>query len=214
MHGYFLRSGRREIPIIFKVDRDRDGRSFSARRVAAVQDGEVIFDLTASFHLDRSGAEYTLPLRADIPGPDASVEEPWADNFPLAEARVAPGAPSTVGGIQRGPAIWIRTRERLADDRLIHCCALTYMSDIGSGFRNVDIPGLPRGGASLDHSMWFRTPIRADEWSLMELWPFMAGGSRGLYGGSIHSAEGIHGIMLTQEMLLKHPTQHDQLRGG
>ncbi len=203
MHGYFLRPGQRSRPVIFHVERDRDGRSFSARRVTAVQDGAVIFDLSASFHVDEPGAEYTMPMLADLPDPDVCKGEPFTNNFPSATVRIVPPTFTDKFGNEISSTLWVRAREPLGDDRLTHCCALAYMSDISTGFVSTDVPGLPRGGPSLDHAMWFRTPIRADQWVLLHMWPLMAGGSRGLYAGSMHQQDGTMGVMLTQESLLR-----------
>lgn len=206
MHGYFLRTGWRARPIVFKVERDRDGKSFSARRVSALQNGEVIFDLTASFHVEEEGGEYGLAMPADVPPPDACRPEPYTFNFPSADARPVPPLRADRHGHQISPRVWIKTHERLPDDRLTHACALAYLSDIGTGFALVDVPRLPTGGPSLDHAVWFRTALRADEWNLLDLWPLMAGGARALYCGSIHSADGTLGAMLTQEALMR-PSQ-------
>jgi acyl-CoA thioesterase-2 len=202
LHGYFLRPGIRARNVIFKVERDRDGRSFSARRVSAVQDGAVIFDLTASFHIDEPGAEYTTPI-GDAPSPDDCRPEPFEHNFPRADARVVPPTFIDAQGHELSSTMWLRVREKLADDRLTHCCALAYLSDIGTGFLSTDVPGLPRGGPSLDHAMWFRAPIRADEWVLHRMLPLQAGGARGLYTGSMFQHDGTLGITIVQESLLR-----------
>lgn len=90
MHGYYLRPGWRNRPVIFRVERDRDGRSFSARRVSAVQNGAVIFDLAASFHVDEVGSEYSMPITDNMPAPEVCAIEAFSDNFPLAEVRIVP----------------------------------------------------------------------------------------------------------------------------
>jgi len=86
---------------------------------------------------------------------------------------------------------------------LTHACAVAYVSDLGSGFGQVDVPDLPAGGPSIDHSLWFHDPIRADAWMLLELWPLKASSSRGVYSGSLRSEDGRLGVLLTQEMLLR-----------
>jgi len=78
---------------------------------------------------------------------------------------------------------WVRVNEPWPDDRLGRACVLTYVSDLGSGFGQVEVEGLPAGGPSIDHSLWFHDPIRADEWMLLELWPLKAASSRGVYSG-------------------------------
>jgi acyl-CoA thioesterase II len=205
LHGYFLRPGWRNHPVIFNVERDRDGRSFSARRVSAVQNGEVIFDMTASFHVAERGGLYTPAIVDALPPPETCRREVFNDNFPLAEARMVPPTQADSFGNQVSPTIWLRISEELGEDPLNHCCAITYLSDIGSGFAALDVPDLPTGGPSLDHAMWFREPLRADRWVLLHMWPLMAGGARGLYAGSIHQQDGTLGAMITQESLLRPP---------
>jgi acyl-CoA thioesterase-2 len=203
MHGYFLRPGMRSRPVIFKVERDRDGRSFSARRVSAVQDGSVIFDLTASFHIDEPGGQYAIAIRDDAPPPESCRAEPFNHNFPQADARLVPPTVTDDEGRELSSTLWLRVRQPLGDDRLIHSCALAYLSDIGTGFLSTQVEGLPRGGPSLDHAMWFRTPIRADDWVLHHMWPLQAGGARGLYAGTMHQHDGTLGVTITQEALLR-----------
>jgi acyl-CoA thioesterase-2 len=214
MHGYFLRPGRRNRPVIFKVERDRDGRSFSARRVSAVQDGEVIFDMTASFHVAEPGGEFAIPVREGLGEPDAYDEDTTIDNYPLAEVRLVPPTWDDGQGHSLSPTMWVRIRETLSDDPLIRCCALAYLSDIGTGFSTVEVLGLARTGPSLDHAIWFREPIRVDEWVLLHMWPLMAGGARGLYLGSMHGRDGRLGAMLTQEGLLREPQRAPDRSGG
>lgn len=203
LHGYFLRVGRRDRPVLFKVDRDRDGRSFSARRVVAVQDGEVIFDMTTSFHRHEYSGEYGPPMREGLPGPGSDLPERLSAT--ITAGIVAPIPPTRINrfGDAISDRFWVKTKDHLGDDPIIQACALTYLSDIGSGFALVDIPDLPLGGPSLDHSLWFRSPIRVDDWCLLDLSPMMAGGARGLYRGTIHSADGVLGAMVAQEMLLR-----------
>jgi acyl-CoA thioesterase-2 len=203
LHGYFLRPGIREQPVIYKVERDRDGKSFSARRVVAVQEGSVIFDLTASFHVEEQGGQFAVPMPTGLPEPDECDPEPFNANFPNADARVVPPTLPDPDGRHVSSTIWLKMREPLSHDRLTHACALAYLSDIGTGFLSTDVPGLPRGGPSLDHAMWFRAPIRADEWLLHHMWPLQAGGARGLYAGSMYQPDGTLGVTITQEALLR-----------
>ncbi|MCU1398321.1 MAG: acyl-CoA thioesterase [Acidimicrobiales bacterium] len=203
LHGYFLRPGLPAQPVIFAVERDRDGRSFSARRVRAMQNGAVIFEMTASFHIDEAGGTYEMPIRDGLIDPESCVPEPHSANFPRADARVVPPTQVDDAGNHYSSTVWLRAVDPLGDDRLTHCCALTYLSDIGSGFMTLDRTDLPRGGPSLDHSMWFHGAIRADAWTLLHMWPLMAGGARGLYAGSMHQQDGQLGAMVTQEILLR-----------
>ncbi len=200
LHGYFLRRGRVDRPVILHVDRDRDGGSFSARHVRAVQDGEVIFSMIASFHALEDSATFDAVTTRGGTDPAQLPERP---SGLLVEVREV--TPTTIGEgqIRHSDVLWVRAASRLPDDPLVHACAVTYVSDLGSGFGQVDVPGLPAGGPSIDHSVWFHEPIRADEWMLLELWPLMASSSRGVYSGSLRSEDGRLGAVLTQEMLLR-----------
>ncbi|MGZ6967822.1 MAG: acyl-CoA thioesterase [Acidimicrobiia bacterium] len=200
MHGYFLRPGLVDRPVILHVDRDRDGGSFSARHVRAVQDGEVIFSMVASFHAREESA--TFDAVATRGGADPATLAARPSPF-LVEVREV--TPTRIGGgqVRHSDSLWVRASSPLPDDPLVHACAVTYVSDLGSGFGQVDVPGLPAGGPSIDHSLWFHEPIRADEWMLLELWPLKASGSRGVYSGSLRSGDGRLGALLAQEMLLR-----------
>ena len=200
LHGYFLRPGRVDRPVILHVDRDRDGGSFSARHVRAVQDGEVIFSMVASFHAREESATFdAVPTRG---GPDASTLPARPSPF-LVDVREVTPTRIGDGQVRHSDSLWVRASTPLPDDPLVHACAVAYVSDLGSGFGQVDVAGLPAGGPSIDHSLWFHEPIRADEWMLLELWPLKATGSRGVYSGSLRSVDGRLGVLLTQEMLLR-----------
>ncbi len=200
LHGYFLRPGLVDRPVILHVDRDRDGGSFSARHVRAVQDGEVIFSMLASFHArEESGTFDAVATRG---GADPATLAARPSPF-LVEVREVTPTRIGDGQVRHSDSLWVRASSPLPDDPLVHACAVTYVSDLGSGFGQVDVPGLPAGGPSIDHSLWFHDPIRADEWMLLELWPMKASGSRGVYSGSLRSEDGRLGALLTQEMLLR-----------
>ena len=200
LHGYFLRPGLVDRPVVFHVDRDRDGGSFSARHVRAVQDGEVIFSMVASFHTREDSATFdAVPTRG---GPPASTLAVRPSPF-LVEVREITPTRIGDGQVRHSDSLWVRASDALPDDPLVHACAGAYISDLGSGFGQVEVTGLPAGGPSIDHSLWFHEPIRADEWMLLELWPLKASGSRGVYGGSLRSADGSLGVLITQEMLLR-----------
>ncbi|HVM65923.1 MAG TPA: acyl-CoA thioesterase domain-containing protein [Acidimicrobiales bacterium] len=205
LHGYFLRPGRIDRPVILHVDRDRDGRSFSARHVAAVQDGEVIFSMLASFHVDEPSAELDAVARAE-PVPDvggAAAFGGQARPVLLLEVReVEPPAAPGDDGIAPD-RLWVRAAHPLPKDRLVQACAVAYISDVGSGFRQVRRPGLPAGGPSIDHAVWFHAPVEADQWLLLELQPAKAAGARGVYVGSLRDATGRLAALIAQEMLLR-----------
>jgi len=104
--------------------------------------------------------------------------------------------------------LWVRAGRDFPDDVSFHACVQTYISDYGSGFALADLPGLARGGPSLDHCMWFHHPIRLDDWVLLDLWPLRASSARGTYMGTIHDRAGRLGSVIAQESLLRpHPEQ-------
>jgi acyl-CoA thioesterase-2 len=198
LHGYFLRPGTPDRPVLYRVDRDRDGRSFSARHVSAIQDGAVIFSMLASFHVDEPSATFDDAPAGSTVRPDDVEPGGWDG---LLEIRAV--TPHDLAERRVSDTIWVRSRVPLGDDPLVQACALTYISDLGSGFGQRRPPELPPGGPSIDHAIWFQAPIRADEWVLLSLAPAKAGGSRGVYVGSMRDESGALGAFLTQEMLLR-----------
>jgi acyl-CoA thioesterase II len=197
LHGYFLRPGRPDLPVILEVDRDRDGRSFSARHVVAVQDGAVIFSMIASFHAERPGPGFDGAAHSDAPAPEDTPPARWS---PLLDVREI-----TRTDVERRvftDRFWVRSAVALGDDPLMHWGGLTYLSDLGSGFGQQDRALLGVGGPSVDHAMWFQEPIRADEWVLVDLRPVKARAARGVYQGSMRSRVGTLGATLLQETLL------------
>ena len=199
LHGYFLRPGRADRPVILHVDRDRDGRSFSARHVRAVQEGEVIFSMLASFQHDEPSATYDAVRTSTPPPPDPDAT---GRGDHITEMR--PITPMQIEGerITYPDALWIRVKEPLPDDRLLRACALTYASDMGSGFGQLRVDGLPSGGTSIDHTCWFHADIAVDDWLLLELQPHKAGGARGVYTGGLRDRNGTLGLFCSQELLL------------
>lgn len=200
LHGYFLRPGMVDRPVIFHVDSDRDGGSFSARHVRAVQAGEVIFSMLASFHVPADGSTFDDVPRGGRPDPEGlSARHPamFVDAREVTRTRIEGDR------VIFSDCLWVRTVEPLPDDPVTHACVLTYVSDFGSGFGQVDVPGLAPGGPSIDHSVWFHEPIRADDWMLLELQPSKAHSERGVYRGSISTRDGTLGLVLAQEMLLR-----------
>jgi acyl-CoA thioesterase-2 len=201
LHGYFLRPGQVDRPVLLHVDRDRDGGSFSARHARAVQDGEVIFSMLASFHTPEESPVFDGVTTNGGPDPDSlpAMRSPL-----LVDVREVTRTRISESQMRHSDRFWIRTPTPLSDDPLEHACAITYCSDLGSGFGQVETEGLAPGGPSIDHSIWFHEPIRADKWMLVELWPAKAANARGVYHGSLRSADGRLGAMFTQEMLLRH----------
>ena len=160
----------------------------------------MIFSMLASFHVDQPGEEFDAAPNALWPFEDTVQGSSF-----LLEIRT-PAALRTDDGTPSFPDfIWIRATHTLPDDRLSQAAALTYISDLGSGFGQVRQPGLPLGGPSIDHTVWFEAPIRVDDWVQLNVWPVKAGGSRGLYHGAIRDQQGRLGATLAQEMLLRPP---------
>ncbi len=224
MHAYFLLPGDPKVPIIYDVDRIRDGKSFTTRRVIAIQHGHPIFSMSVSFHNDETGFTHQAPM-PDVPGPEELPSE--AD----VRERILPMMPDPVRRyyererpIELRPVeyerylgkkfesgrfhIWIRTTGRLPDDPAIHQCVLAYASDMTL----LDTVLVPHGrtlfekdfvAASLDHALWLHRPFRADDWLLYaqdspNLW-----GARGLARGLIFKRDGTLVASVAQEGLVR-----------
>jgi acyl-CoA thioesterase-2 len=107
------------------------------------------------------------------------------------------------GRFFQSDTLWVRSRDALPDDRYIQACALVYLSDLSTGFGELDAPGVGGGGASIDHVMWFHEPVRSDEWVLLHHWPDKARGNRGVYHGAMHNQAGRLAATLNQEVLFR-----------
>jgi acyl-CoA thioesterase-2 len=205
LHGYFLRSGSAARPTVFEVYRDRDGQSFSARRVVAIQGGKVIFNMSASFASPRAGAEHDASLMPDVPAPDAmpTVEHPYHVSM---ETR-----PASADQLDwRVPTrFWCRSAVELPDDDLVHACVLTYMSDLSTGLIPLE-GGDTETGPSLDHAVWFHRRPRLDDWVLIDLEAQTVAGGRGWYTGAFYSAAGVRLASIAQEALF---AMHDRAQG-
>lgn len=211
LHGYFLRPGQDEAPTILKVERLRDGASFTTRGVEALQDGEVIFSLTASFHKDEVGGVFETPIAADIPSPEellageASTETLWGVDSPFERVEVPEFSHARMSQEPRR-AMWIRLRSSLPDDPVLHASALTFLSDFGVlGAVRAAIGDIQRPimGASLDHAVWFHRRARVDEWLLYDVHARAGGGARGLGIGTMHTVAGEHVATTAQEGLVR-----------
>jgi acyl-CoA thioesterase-2 len=200
LHGYFLRPGLTDRPVVLQVARDRDGRSFSARRVVAVQDGEVIFSMLASFHVGENSG--VLDEVDDMSVPDPETCEAFPNGL-LLEMRPVTKTEIVDGRQLYSDSLWIRPSDPLPADPLTNACALTYMSDLGTGFGRVGREDLGTGGPSLDHALWFHEPIAADDWVLLHMWPSKAISARGVYHGSMRDRDGRLGVLVAQEHLLR-----------
>lgn len=198
LHGYFLRPGNASQPTLFRVECDRDGRSFSARRVVALQQGKVIFNMSASFHVREQGPDAQVPAMPAVTAPEHSrpyqlgrlqsfenrvVEQPYPDtSFPV--------------------RFWSRCTEAPGEDELLHTCVLAYLSDISSGVVPFN-DATHHSSASLDHAVWFHRPVTTDDWVLMDLVPRSISNGRGWYTGSLFQRGGSLVASLAQENLFR-----------
>ncbi|WP_327355892.1 acyl-CoA thioesterase II [Streptomyces sp. NBC_01304] len=226
LHAYFLRAGDPGAPIVYMVDRIRDGKSFTTRRVVAVQHGQPIFHLSASFQTYEEGLEHQDDMP---PAPDPETLPTAAEMLPrhlpadvaarlvkargAVDLRYAEVPPWGSVGTPREPRsqVWFRTNGKLADDPLLHVCLATYVSDMTL----LDSVLLAHGrggwavgdvvGASLDHAMWFHRPFRADEWLLYDQESPSASGGRGLGQARIYTQDGRLAITVIQEGVVRVP---------
>ena len=224
VHGYFLRAGDLKAPIVFFVDRPRDGGTFTSRRVTAIQHGEAIFHLSASFHVAEPGLDHqsAMPAVADPETltPELERLRARADTLPPALRAVLTQdrpidyrtpEPAPAGSPEaRDPSryAWFRVIERLPDDPIIHQAVMAYASDYGflpTALRPHEVtyrdPRLFL--ASLDHSIWMHRPFRTDEWLLYVMDSPSAAGARGFVRGQVFSREGTLVASVAQEGLVR-----------
>ena len=201
IHGYFLRAGRNDRPTIMVVDRDRDGGSFSARHVNAIQDGEVIFSALTSFHTEETSVEFEEPaLAIACAGPDDVEPSDGTRHHAFFDLRHLP--PGDVGDWSTS-RLWARPLAQLPDDPVTRACVLTYLSDMGWAFHAVQDGGARVGGPSLDHAVWFQRSFPVDDWVLLDLTPLSVSGARGVYTGTMRHHDGALAALLAQETLLR-----------
>lgn len=225
LHGYFLRPGDPTVPILYEVDRIRDGRSFNTRRVVAIQHGRAIFNMSVSFQVSEEGEEYHLPM-PDVPTPSELTD--WAeyittisDDIPedLAHWFNRPRPIETrpvkihhpFKPVVEDPPInqlWFRASAPVPNDQALQQVLLTYAVDMWL----LDCSTYPHGYqfsdenmqmASLDHSMWFLRPFRADEWLLLDAECIATSGSRGMNRSNIFTADGRLIASANQEGLMR-----------
>jgi acyl-CoA thioesterase-2 len=197
LHGYFLRRGDAAMPTLFQVDRDRDGHAFSARRVVAIQRGEVIFSAAVSFADPATGMDRQAPELPEVTGPEESLTWVVPRMFSL-EVRIPPE-----DGITAWPArFWSRFTTAIGDDVLLNAAALTYLSDVSADLHSFSTDGfIP--AASLDHAVWFHHPARLEEWMFTDHTARTIAGNRGLYTGSLFDSSGRLVASIAQEALYK-----------
>ncbi|MEN9504590.1 MAG: acyl-CoA thioesterase [Actinomycetota bacterium] len=225
LHAYFLLPGDPATPIVYEVDRIRDGRSFATRRVVAIQHGRAIFNLQASFHINEPGPDHQIVMPDDVPDPESLPDfktrmAPFKDRLgewyerprPIDLRYVGDDPFTRQGTAATGQRVWMRGNGVLPDDPTLHACIVTYASDMTLLDTTVlpfglswDSPGLQM--ASLDHAMWFHRPFRADDWLLYDQSAISSGVGRGLAGGAIFTRDGTLAVTVVQEGLARVTTQ-------
>ena len=227
LHGYFMRPGDPRRPLVYEVERLRDGHSYSTRRVTAIQRGEAVFTLSASFKRPEESPERQremplLPGPEGLPNPYAAwaeggPESYWATSGRLTlDMRIMPpgteGLPGRPAGVEE-QFVWLKSASKLAaDDALLHVCALAYLSDLtlaSTAALHLQLPRSQRQEpptvnlASLDHAMWFHRPFRADEWLLFAQRSPSASDGRGLAQGEFYTRDGRLVASVVQEALVR-----------
>ncbi|AGB43577.1 acyl-CoA thioesterase II [Mesorhizobium sp. B2-3-14] len=224
LHGYFMRPGDIKVPIIYEVDRIRDGGSFTTRRVLAIQHGQAIFSLEASFQVDEKGLEHQFALPDDVPPPEGlktqrqlletadrvpeAVRRFWARERPLELRPVNLQHYESRDKLPPRQNVWIRLAGPVPDDRALQSVLLAYLSDMtlldtstfahGRGLFDPDIQA-----ASLDHSMWFHRPHSLDGWLLYAQDSPSSSGSRGFSRGTLYARDGTLIASMAQEGLIR-----------
>ncbi|MCZ6708839.1 MAG: acyl-CoA thioesterase II [Gammaproteobacteria bacterium] len=223
IHAYFLRPGDWNLPILYEVDRIRDGRSFTTRRVVAIQHGRAIFNMASSWQKSEIGPTHALPM-PDVPPPEAlrsdrdafreaAKEQPdikrYAFRFEAIDSRQVERIPMSDKGTHPPyKHTWLKASDPLPDDPEVHLAMLAYMSDLD--FMGTSM--LPHGrnmirehvqGASLDHALWFHRPFRADEWLLFAKESPNAAGARGFVRGQFFNRNAELVATAAQECLIR-----------
>lgn len=222
LHAYFLRRGDLSVPIVFEVDRSRDGGSFTSRRVVAIQHGQPILTMSASFQVGEPGLDHQAPM-PDVPPPEslrdlADVETELVERMPDRlsgyfrnqrpfEFRAV--NPEDYLTREKRPAsklVWFRVIGGLPDDQALHRCLLTYVSD----YHLLPTATMPHGVvfpdlqmASIDHAIWFHRDLRVDDWLLYAMDSPSASGARGFSRGAIYARDGRLVASVAQEGLMR-----------
>ena len=228
LHGYFMRPGDPSIPIVYEVDRIRDGKSFTTRRIVAIQHGRAIFSMSASFQVQETGLEHYMPM-PETPHPDNLPSEKelaaqYNDNAPehirkyWQRKRPIELRPTSLEHyisqkkLEPRQDIWFRATGNLPKDPAIQQAALAYASDMTlldtslfAHGKSIFDPGLQV--ASLDHSMWFHRPVKMEDWHLYTQDSPNSSGARGLTRGRIYSADGTLVASVAQEGLIRERTR-------
>jgi len=225
LHGYFMRPGDTKVPIVYEVDRIRDGGSFTTRRVVAIQHGQAIFSLEASFQQDEVGLEHQLSMPRDVPAPDTllsqrellgkfgeavpeGIRRYWERDRPIEMKPVMLKHYTSREKLEPEQNIWIRTTSPVPEDRATQAAVLAYLSDMtlldtstfahGRAIFDRDIQA-----ASLDHAMWFHRSHSLDDWILYTQDSPSTQGSRGFTRGSLFARDGTLIASVAQEGLIR-----------
>lgn len=224
LHAYFIRPGDPKVPIIYQVDHSRDGRSFTTRRIVAIQHGKQIFNMAASFHVAEEGWHHQHEM-PETEGPENletlhsqrlkiadRIPESFREDFTRERAietrHVDPIDLFNPGKQDDHQKVWVRVADKIGDDIGLHHCLMAYASDmalLGTGARPHGITWLSGKmmSASLDHAMWFHAPTRFDDWHLYEMDSPYAGGARSFNRGKIYNANGQLVVSVAQEGLMR-----------
>ncbi|OJU34275.1 MAG: acyl-CoA thioesterase II [Rhizobiales bacterium 68-8] len=230
LHCYFMLGGAPTIPIVYQVDRLRDGGSFTTRRVTAIQNGAAIFSLECSFQVDEHGMEHQMPMPAGLPQPEETktqielvdalgvnvpdaVRRFWEKERPLEIRPIVVEHYTTRDRLPPYQSVWIRISGEVPEDRQLQSALLAYLSDMTlldtANFahgRNAFDPELQM--ASLDHAMWFHRPHPLDDWLLYVQDSPNSIGARGLSRGFLYSRDGRLIASVAQEGLIRLRTKH------
>jgi acyl-CoA thioesterase-2 len=225
LHGYFMRPGDTKAPVVYEVDRIRDGGSFTTRRVVAIQHGQAIFSLEASFQVEEQGLDHQLPMPRDVPEPDRlpsqrellekfgsavpdGIKRYWERERPIEMRPVMLKHYTSREKLDPHQNIWIRTTGPVPADRRIQAAVLAYLSDMtlldtstfahGRAIFDRDIQA-----ASLDHAMWFHRPCALDDWILYSQDSPSTQGARGFTRGSLFARDGTLVASVAQEGLIR-----------
>ena len=225
LHAYFMRPGDPKVPIIFEVDRIRDGGTFTTRRVVAIQHGQAIFALSASFQIDEIGLEHQIPMPLNVPGPDSLMSDrDFRDKYlqsspehikrffererPFEMKPVSLSHYFTKEKLPPEQHVWFRAVGDVPQDRTIQSAMLAYFSDMTlldatlfAHGKSIFEPDLQV--ASLDHSMWFHRPVQLEDWLLYTQDSPSSSGGRGFARGSVYSKAGVLVASTAQEGLIR-----------
>jgi acyl-CoA thioesterase II len=197
LHGYFLRKGDPAVPVTYEVQLDRDGRSYSARRVLATQDDRLIFTLSASFHVPEDGPDHQAIAFPDTPGPEES--QPFPTHLMGIEVR----NPRPTAELSHPTRVWLRCDLPPDADANLKAAVLAYASDLFSGMSSLVDMRPTDMFTSLDHAVWLHRPVRIDQWVLMDLVGISLAANRGWYTGHFYDPSGVVVAGMTQEMVLR-----------